>query len=425
MLSPLPRRAAVAIVLLALVVRLAAGFWWQSHLPPGERFFFGDSDSYWTLGERLARGQTYEYEPAEARVFRTPGYPLLLAAMFRLVGTDPPVMCGRALSAVLGAMAVALTIGWAGWLFDARTGLVAGSIAALYPGAMAMGVFVLSEAAFCPLMIAQLWLWGAASRCQIGPRRLLFSAGAGVAAGLATLVRPSWLLFTPFAWSIAVVFSHRRKEQFMAGLVVTLLMALVLTPWWVRNAIVIGRFVPTTLQVGASLYDGLNPDATGASDMRFVPHFRDQLRAADAAGAATTDDPLEYRLDQALRREAHRPGPRRIRAVCSNWRSTKLVRLWNVWPNEREFRGWDLRLVVLATYLPVLLAGFWGAGKFTAAGWAYVVAWMPAVYLTLLHTVFVSSIRYREPAMLALTVLAAGAITTHCCRTRMGTAVAI
>jgi hypothetical protein len=33
---------------------------------------------------------------------------------------------------------------------------------------------------------------------------------------------------------------------------------------------------------------------------------------------------------------------------------------------------------------------------------------LPAVYLTLLHVVFVSSLRYRDPAMLALLALAAG-----------------
>ncbi len=63
------RRAAVVIVLVALGVRLAAGAWWQSRLPPGQRFFFGDSESYWELGQRLAQGQSYQFRSAERRVF--------------------------------------------------------------------------------------------------------------------------------------------------------------------------------------------------------------------------------------------------------------------------------------------------------------------------------------------------------------------
>ena len=50
-----------AILAVALVVRLGAGVWWQQRLPAGKAFAFGDSESYWELARRIARGEPYEY----------------------------------------------------------------------------------------------------------------------------------------------------------------------------------------------------------------------------------------------------------------------------------------------------------------------------------------------------------------------------
>ena len=398
-------RQLAALLLLSLVLRLAAAWWLDQRLQGG--FAFGDSESYWALARTIASGQPYQFGlSGDSRVFRTPGYPAVLAPIFLLAGDEPSRIWGRALGAVLGTFAV-LGVWWlARRLFGPRAGLAAGAVAACYPGAIVTSALVLSEAPFCPLMLAQLALWTAAWTAPSSRRAGWLAFAAGLAAGGATLMRPSWLTFTPFAVLVGLLASRQRLRHLGVGLAMLLGLCIAMAPWWVRNARLTGHVVLTTLQVGASLYDGLNPAADGSSNMSFVQGFTEaQGKRFDPGGGET----FEYYLDQQFRAAAiawARSHPGRVLELAG----TKFVRLWNVWPNEPKFSGWPARLLVLASYVPILALGLIGAGRSLRWGWPYVLCWLPAVYLTLLHVVFVSSIRYREPAMLALMVLAAGVV---------------
>ncbi len=183
-------------------------------------------------------------------------------------------------------------------------------------------------------------------------------------------------------------------------------------PWWIRNAYVTGHFVPTTLQVGASLYDGLNPKATGASYLEeFVPRFTAAEQRRPAVSGSNRQEPFELRLDRRMRDAALDwawANPGRVLRLAG----VKFLRTWNVWPNEPRLASWPIGLAVFFTYTPLLIFAIIGVWRTLGRGWPYVLCWLPAVYLTLLHLVFVSSLRYREPAMLALLALAAGGIAT-------------
>jgi 4-amino-4-deoxy-L-arabinose transferase-like glycosyltransferase len=402
------RNALVWALLLgaALGVRLAAGVWWESRLPPGLRFGFGDSESYWALARTIAQGKPYRYGENGPQVFRTPGYPLILAPLFLIYEGEPPTMAGRAIGAVLGTAAVAGVGMLAGLCFDQRTALAAALLAAFEPGAVAMSVFLLSEAPFCPLMLLQLIAWTKAWKAPSSRSAVAWSLAAGIAAASATLMRPSWLLFTPFALGIAVAFSRARARHVQLGAWMLLALAVTMSPWWIRNFLATGRFVPTTLQVGASFYDGLSPYATGASDMRPVDAFGRQYRETHPLDQRRPGAEWEVELDRALRDVALR-WARENPAGALRLAAVKFVRMWNVWPNAAEFQSWKLRLIVALSYTPLMILALWGAWRWAPRGWPYALCIMPAMYFTLLHMIFVSSIRYRQPAMLALIVLAA------------------
>jgi 4-amino-4-deoxy-L-arabinose transferase-like glycosyltransferase len=424
------------LLTLAGIVRLGAAVYWHQHWHG--QFVFGDSQGYFELARTIAHGQPYQLASGE-QIFRAPGYPLLLAPVLWIFDGPHAVWAARLESCLFGVLTVPAVACWAGQLFGPRAAWIAGLITAVYPEAVAISVPVLSEAPFCLLVAANLAVWTAAWRggepraggdhvgrglpprsplpaprsllpgpCSLlpAPRYCALGLLAGGLAGAATLVRPSWMLFLPFACIAGLIYGQRRRQLRLAVLLFAGMIAVML-PWWARNYRVTGHFVPTTLQVGASLYDGWNPHATGASDMRFVPEFTAAQRDGDTDIA--TGDGFEYRLDRRFRQAAWDwacANPGRVVQLAA----IKLLRIWNFWPNEPSFSAWPVRLAVLVSYVPLMLLAALGLRRAAGCGWPGVLCWLPAVYFTLLHTVFVSSIRYRQPAMLGLIVLAAGCL---------------
>jgi len=385
----------------------------------GGRFLFGDSESYWTLARAIAFGEPYRY--GNAQVFRTPGYPLALAPLFWIYAGDPPHLLARLQAAFFGVLAV-----WGVWkiareVFGSKAALISAGIAAVYPGAGALSILILSEALFCPVMVFHLYFAIAAWKAASPPKSALLSLIAGIFAGLGALTRPSWILFPLFIGLVGIVVYRGRLRQLTLLIFTIGGMILVLSPWWIRNYCVTGRFVATSLQTGASLYDGLNPQATGASNMEVVDRrsaeIAAQLQLGDTFGQELNARNSTRRLAEAevllndrLITEAvqwaleHPVSALRLAVI-------KFQRMWSLRPNMPELARSPIGIVWGVIFLPILLAGLWGTVKFSRLGWPILALWLPAVYFTLIHMIFVSSIRYREPAMLPWLVLIGGTLS--------------
>jgi hypothetical protein len=337
-------------------------------------------------------------------------YPLVLAPCTLIADESSAVWAARMVGCALGALAVGLVMLLAYRLAGTVAMLLSGLLAAVYPGAIGMSIVILSEAVFCPLMLVHLWLW----QMAWGRPSLRSAMGVGVAAGcvagLAILARPSWLLFAPMVFAIGMLLGPQRERH--ASIFVGTLLGIVLTmsPWWARNASVTDEFVLTTLQVGPSLYDGLHNGATGASDegMAFMSQFADEQRAEDAASDSLRST-FEYRLNRRAQQasmEWIKAHPAEVALLA--WR--KFLRTWSLWPNGGDIGSSTLRVALTTGCFAILalacVGSFQRRTAFEASCWGSYFFWLPTVYFTVLHMIFVGSIRYREPAVLVLTVLA-------------------
>jgi hypothetical protein len=166
-----------------------------------------------------------------------------------------------------------------------------------------------------------------------------------------------------------------------------------LLPWALRNQAVAGHFTWTTFWVGPSLYDGLNPEADGDSDMAFFD--RENL-----LGNMT-----EYEMDREYRRRAiefaaKNPG-RTVQLMF-----VKLGRYWMLWPNAAQFQSSWMRLLVFFSSTALLLPAIYGSWMSRRRWDLLMIAWGPALYFAAIHMLFVGSIRYRLPAEYPLAVLA-------------------
>jgi hypothetical protein len=385
----------------AFALRAAAAVAVQRYVDgKGTLCVFADTQVYWMLAGAIGEGKPYVVSQwgVPHYALRTPGYPLFLAACRGAFGDH--LLPVRLVQAALGAGCV--------WLLDrlvgaikseeaGREGWTAPKIAAAWaatdPYVVGMSALVLSEALFLPLMVGS--LWGMAAVWNGSRRRGPLALATGAATGAAILVRPSWAAFVP-VMLLAWVATARRGDRAAAArgaMLVALGTAVVLAPWWIRNARTLGRFVPTALWVGASLYDGLSPEATGASDMRFLDD--PQVRALD-----------EPTQDAELRRQAldfAREHPRRALQLAA----IKAARFWSPGPNadmlKRPGVAWAGALVTIPFYA-LLLVGIYDRRRDARA---LTLLLGPLLAFAALHMVFVSSIRYRIPGAVPAFGLAA------------------
>ena len=258
---------------------------------------------------------------------------------------------------------------------------------------------------------------GEQMRRWVGRDRAVVVRGGTLAASI--LVRQS-AIGLPLVVALAAAVVNRgrgtpyhRRWPLPVGATVVLVTFLLLLPWALRNYRVLGEWVWTATNGGITLYDGFNPDATGASDQSFVATMP-ELRPMGELGRS------EYL--SGLAKQFVRQQPRRAAELAA----IQPARMWSPVPLSQEYGGWKYRTVGLLYTVPLFVLAFLGLIRDPAGGGglpraAKVLLLIPAIYFTAVHMLSVGSLRYRVPAEPPMAVIAASAAALpvasfHCAR---------
>ena len=357
----------------------------------------GDSSFYHGAANALADGRGF-VDPATglATALHPPLLSLLLAPA-SLIGLDG-YLAHRLVVCLTGAATIVVIGLIARRVAGDRAGLVAAGLAAIYPA------FVSSDSALMPetpfgLFVALAVL--AAYAYLDRPRRST-AALLGAAIALAALTRGEGLVLIVLLAAPACLARGRRSWADLA--VAAAVCALVIAPWTIRNLGTFERVVPLSTNEGTVLA-GANCDQTyrgrdiGGWSIACVRGGGEGDESAASAGFRR--EGIEYALDN----------PERLPLVAG----ARVLRTLDVLQPVRqaqnaEGRAAGLEVAAAPAFWALAAAAVWGAIALRRRG---VAIWplMAPVVLVLLVTVAGYGVpRFRQPADIAVVVLAAVAI---------------
>jgi hypothetical protein len=229
-------------------------------------FRIDDTVTYITGAQNLASGGAFLDAHGSPEVFRTPGYPLVLAPFVALHASDAAIV---AMNAVFAALVVFVTWRMARELFGDRVAGICALVVAVEPAMLIWSLRVMPETLFtlCLVLFAY-----AAIR------------GKPVAAGIALCAA---IYVKPIAWPLALIvpllaiwFQPKR-----ALILLTTCVAL-LAPWHIRNYVSAGypgfsSLIDRSIYISAGGSVAARQEGVGFVEMRRRLIAREEARGAD------------------------------------------------------------------------------------------------------------------------------------------------
>jgi len=223
-----------------------------------------------------------------------PVYPLIVAVFFHLFGihTAQSIFAIHSFDSLINSLACIPIFLSARRSFSPRVALWAGWMWVFFP----YGIYFSAAWAWSThlLLLCLCWILYMAQDLERSPQLGLW-AGFGALAGFAALTEPTILLVVPFllllsAWRLA----RAGQRWLLPGVVASLTLAAVISPWLIRNAVVFHRFIPMRDSIGLEMWMGNNGyDLRWTSDDKHPLHDAAELAEYNTGEMAYMDHKTE------------------------------------------------------------------------------------------------------------------------------------
>lgn len=371
-----PVRRFVLLLAVGLIARLT----FVMVMP--RQILWPDGREYVAVARSLLAGLGYGLQTV-----RPPGYPTFIAAVWAVTG--PSLIALRVVEALIGTASVGLA-GLCGLRWFGRwAGLTAMALAACHPVLAFLPSTEYSENVLVFVCIAA---YAAAFEAVRRPRGGWgLWAVAGTLFGIAALIRPNAAVLVPGLLIGAGVALRRAPRVFMgSALVCTVMMALVIGPWLVRNHRVQGHWYFIATGGGHSLWLGSNDQTTGHAGSITDPDSSFDAELMRLPDAVTRDRLFATRAFEWMAAD-----PKRALRMYG----VRMASLWALYPDTythnrftNDFARWAQGIASAIIMMGALLALVRGRA-------APLLAPMSATILlfSLVNAMFFMTFRYRMP----------------------------
>jgi hypothetical protein len=333
------------------------------------------------------------------RAWEMPGAALFFAPVVRLFGPHAAVIPIRLLQAILVTVQCGLIATIARRVFrDRGAALVASWLAALYPFLIFYQGLLLSETLFNTLLLAGITAlyWWRERGLKIDSALVV----ASLCFALATLTKATLTFLPPLLLAAtAWLAGAGLRRTFATLLTAACLYAAFMSPWWIRNAMLLHSFVPFTTSSPLNLYVGNNSHNPNAGI--------DWANDVEPAFFAKTNSIPDELKRQRVFKEAAVSYIKNNPTTFLRAAAKKFVRFWSIVPNAVEYRTSLYSAITALSFGTILTLALICAASWWQHWRVLAPLYLVFGYFTFVHIVTIASLRYRFPIEPLLIVLAA------------------